>query len=77
MQSFNNQKLVDLKNVNKSRFQRTHCGGSVDMAEISADDAPNIGGLTPVQQASQDVIRNSMKYYDIKGNSFKNTLVPK
>lgn len=43
MLSFNNQKLVDLKNVNKARFQRTHCGGSVDMAEMPADDAPNMG----------------------------------
>ena len=42
---------MELKNVNKSRFSRTHCGGSVDMAEASADDAPNMGGLTPIQQA--------------------------
>ena len=48
MQTFNNQKLVELKNVNKSRFQRTHCGGSVDMAELPADDMPNMGGMTPL-----------------------------
>ena len=72
--------MVDLKNTNNNRFSRTHCA-SVDStadptAEPSADDAPNMGGLTPIQRADE-MMRNSMTFYDIKGNSFKNTLVPK
>jgi hypothetical protein len=45
-------------------------------ADPSHDDAPNMGGLTPIQKA-EELMRNSMTFYDIKGNSYKNTLVPK
>ena len=76
MQSFNNQKLVGLKNINQHRFSRTHAGSTEATAEISNDDAPNMGGLTPIQKVDEWT-RNSMTFYDIKGNSFKNTLVPK
>ena len=68
MQSFNDQILTKLKN--ESRFSQTFQDGmgkdqlSTDSVELSN---PNSGIRT----------MKPKQFYDIKGNSFKNTLIPK
>lgn len=68
MQSFNDQILTKLKN--ESRFRQTFNEGmnkepmSTDSVELSNPDS-----VTRTMQPKQ--------FYDIKGNSFKNTLIPK